>query len=258
MSVAHGDFTLLAENYRHRPGYSTDVLKLLAHHAGAQRKPFTVADIGAGTGKLTENLVELGLSGVAVEPNDAMREQALKSSVSTSHFRWSKGKAEETLLPANSADWILMGSSFHWTDTAMALAEFQRVLKPGGHFTALWNPRDIKNSEIEPAVENYIRSLVPNLNRKSSGNSDFTAELETTLLSSGKFRDVIYIEGCHQVVMSADRYRGVWNSVNDIRVQAGEEKFKKIVGFVDSQLKGRKTVRMSYRTRSWTAKVVHI
>lgn len=38
-----------------------------------------VADIGAGTGKLTENLVSIGLGGFAVEPNDAMRAEASKN-----------------------------------------------------------------------------------------------------------------------------------------------------------------------------------
>ena len=38
-----------------------------------------VADIGAGTGKLTENLVSSGLGGFAVEPNDAMRAEASKN-----------------------------------------------------------------------------------------------------------------------------------------------------------------------------------
>lgn len=36
-----------------------------------------VADVGAGTGKLTENLIELGLHGYAVEPNDAMRGEGI-------------------------------------------------------------------------------------------------------------------------------------------------------------------------------------
>lgn len=54
-----------------------------------------VADIGAGTGKLTENLVEIGLEGFAVEPNDAMRREAGKI-LWGEKFLWSEGYAEAT------------------------------------------------------------------------------------------------------------------------------------------------------------------
>ncbi len=49
-------------NYINRPGYSETVLSILAHHIEAEQGPVeAVADVGAGTGKLTENLAHLGL-----------------------------------------------------------------------------------------------------------------------------------------------------------------------------------------------------
>lgn len=74
--MKHGDFTELAKFYENRPGYSKVVLECLKNHIFNGIGEGKVADIGAGTGKLTENLVEIGLSGYAVEPNAAMRGQA--------------------------------------------------------------------------------------------------------------------------------------------------------------------------------------
>lgn len=77
--MKHGDFTELAKYYTNRPGYSKTVLECLKNHIFNCTGEGRVADIGAGTGKLTENLAELGLGGYAVEPNKAMRAEASDS-----------------------------------------------------------------------------------------------------------------------------------------------------------------------------------
>ena len=77
--MKHGDFTELAKFYKNRPGYSRVVLECLKNHVFNTVGEGKVADIGAGTGKLTENLVSIGLGGFAVEPNDAMRAEASKN-----------------------------------------------------------------------------------------------------------------------------------------------------------------------------------
>jgi 2-polyprenyl-3-methyl-5-hydroxy-6-metoxy-1,4-benzoquinol methylase len=59
--MRQGDFSALAKSYVHRTGYSPVVLRALAGYVGAFGPDFRVADVGAGTGKLTENLLELGL-----------------------------------------------------------------------------------------------------------------------------------------------------------------------------------------------------
>lgn len=74
--MKHGDFTELAKYYVDRPGYSKVVLRCLKSYVFNSIGEGKVADIGAGTGKLTEDLAEIGLSGFAVEPNAAMREEA--------------------------------------------------------------------------------------------------------------------------------------------------------------------------------------
>ena len=59
-----------------------------------------------------------------------------------------KATGEDTLQENDQFDWVIMASSFHWTDHTKSLPEFSRILKPSGYFTALWNPRDIQRSEF--------------------------------------------------------------------------------------------------------------
>lgn len=251
--MKHGDFTALARHYHHRPGYAEYVVRTLATAAGAFRHGARVADVGAGTGKLTEQLSRLGLCGDAVEPNDAMRREGERAFGDGTSFIWRKGRAERTGLRPQSVDWVLMGSSFHWADPTLAMREFARILRPGGFFTAIWNPRDIERSALDAKVEAIIRDYVPDLNRVSSGASQ--EGIEGRLLATRRFHHLMYVEGRHVEVMSRDRYLGVWKSVNDIQVQAGPARFRRILRAIRRELSGTSQVRVTYRTRSWTVQL---
>lgn len=250
--MERGDFTKLAKDYIHRTGYSRRVLGAIAAYAGALREGFAVADIGAGTGKLTENLCALGFGGYAVEPNDAMRGEGIQLGSTTARFHWSAGSAESTGLPDRCVDWVLMGSSFHWTKAPLALAEFHRILRPGGFFTALWNPRDLERSALHMRIEARIHALVPEITRVSSGSSKYTQGLDDTLVSTGHFGKLIFMEAPHIEVMSTERYLGAWRSVNDIQAQAGPERFARILEAIEEEIRGLNAVPVPYRTRAWT------
>ena len=251
-----GDFTKLAKNYHNRPGYSLNVLRVIGRNAGMDRRDFKVADIGAGTGKLTENLCELGLTGCAVEPNDAMREEGMKAFLGNSSFLWSKGTAEHTGLPNNGFDWVIMGSSFHWTDTKKALEEFHRILKPGGYFTAIWNPRNISGHELHEKIEKMIELEVPELKRVSSGSKNNIGNIEERLLSTHFFSELFFVEADYEVVMSKERYIGAWKSVNDIQVQAGPERFDRILKNIEEIISPYSEIVVPYKSRAWTVQAI--
>ena len=254
--MKHGDFTALAKEYVNRPGYSRDVLRMIGRMAGMDRRDFRVADVGAGTGKLTEELAALGLSGCAVEPNAAMRAEGEKAFYGKGNFSWSEGAAEHTGLPEASFDWVLMGSSFHWANTEEALAEFHRILKPGGYFTAIWNPRAIEGNELHERIEQVVYDAVPGMKRVSSGDKKNIGDIEGKLLSTKLFGNIVFTEAPHTVVMSKERYMGVWRSVNDIRVQAGEEKFKMILKDIEGIVASYEEIVVPYRSRAWTVQAL--
>lgn len=250
--MKHGDFTELAKFYGNRPGYSLVALECLKNHIFHTVGEGKVADIGAGTGKLTENLESLGLCGYAVEPNEAMRAEGKKVFEGKDSFVWSEGTAEHTGLADNSANWALMGSSFHWTDSEAAVKEFYRILVPGGFFTAIWNPRDIESSELHMRIEDAVYSEIPNMKRVSSGKTVTTEEMREKLLSGGYFKNLMFIEAPHVEIMAKERYMNTWKSVNDIQVQAGEEGFLRILGKIEEIIQDLDEIEVPYRSRAWT------
>lgn len=252
--MKQGDFSKLAKHYVNRPGYSIDVLLMLANTVLKNKKNI-IADVGAGTGKLTENLLSIGLNGYAIEPNDEMRNEGIKAFENINEFIWKKGSAEETGLDDNSVNWVLMGSSFHWTNTKDALKEFHRILKPGGYFTAIWNPRDIERSEFHKSIENKIYEMIPNLKRVSSGSSKNMTDLDEKMLSTEWFDSLIFVEAQHTEIMSKERYMGAWKSVNDIQAQAGEKVFLEVLDMIEKEIKDLENIIVPYKTRAWTVRV---
>lgn len=253
--MKHGDFTELAKFYVDRPGYALELLKMIKNHIMNEQglEQVCAADVGAGTGKLTGNLAQIGVKGYAVEPNDAMREQGTKLFTGQNSFVWSKGSAEMTGLPDNCVDWVLMGSSFHWADASKAVEEFRRILRPGGFFTAIWNPRDIQRSDLHTRIEDMIYQEVPNMKRISSG-SVMTTETMVQKVGEG-FKDIVFMECAHDELMSKERYMNIWRSVNDIQVQAGEQKFKRIMENIQKILADCSEISVPYKSRAWTMRV---
>lgn len=254
--MKHGDFTKLASFYANRPGYSLEVLDIISTYIDKKQniQEKKVADVGAGTGKLTENLAELGLTGFAVEPNDEMRKYG-KAALEGKDFTWYGGPAEEmAFIPDNAVDWVLMGSSFHWTDKPVALKEFHRILKPGGFFTAIWNPRNVSKNELNQRIEEKIKAIVPELKRVSSGSADHLSGLEDDLLATPYFSNLLFVEGPHIEEMSHERYMGAWKSVNDIQVQAGPERFQQILDMIEKEIEPYPTVCVPYKSRAWTVR----
>ena len=253
--VELGDFTKLAKDYINRVGYSETVLQVLKGYIESVNGPIEkVADVGAGTGKLTQDLEHIGLQGYAVEPNDAMRAEGIRLFEGRNSFIWSKGLAEATNLPDQCADWVLMGSAFHWTDAPVALQEFQRILRPGGFFTAIWNPRNLESSAFHMDIERSIQQMVPNLKRVSSGSRANMRDMEGKLLSTSFFEDLFLIEAPYEVVMSPERYMGAWRSVNDIHAQAGDELFAQVLTTIEEKIQGMDQIVVPYLSRAFTVR----
>ncbi|MBF4163246.1 class I SAM-dependent methyltransferase [Nocardioides acrostichi] len=128
-------FGAVAQAYhRGRPGYP---LEAAAWLAGEQ--PSSVLELGAGTGKLTRPLVELGHDVHACDPDEQMLAM-LRSELPG--VRSSLSSAEEIPAGDRSADVVVVGQGFQWFDLELALPEIARVLRPGGHLAIAWNERD--------------------------------------------------------------------------------------------------------------------
>lgn len=136
--MKQGDFTEVAKHYHNRPAYSPFLLEKLAACINDNKKDLkdlNIVEVGAGTGKLTKMLAQMFACQInAVEPNDNMREEGKKFTQELANISWHKGSGEQTHMQDQSADWVIMASSFHWTDPNKSLPEFARVLNGGGVF----------------------------------------------------------------------------------------------------------------------------
>ena len=127
-------FGAVADVYeRGRPLYPAEAIDWLVP-AHARR----VADIGAGTGKLTRQLRERGLDVIAVEPSAGMREQLRRAVPGVPVLA---GTGEQIPLADGSVDLVIVAQAWHWVDPERAVPEVARVLAPGGRLALLWNRR---------------------------------------------------------------------------------------------------------------------
>lgn len=133
----------------HRPDYPREAVGwALTPLAG--RGQLTVLDLGAGTGQLIKGLLDLGAKVLAVEPDDRMRSELVRSYPGVGAH---PGTAEEIPLPDASVDAVLAGNAFHWFDQERAFPEIARVLRPGGVVAALWNDDDARVDWIAGLAE---------------------------------------------------------------------------------------------------------
>lgn len=157
MSGSVERFTSRVENYaRYRPGYPIEIVDLLKTECGLTLTS-VVADIGSGTGKLSEIFLANGNVVIGVEPNAAMREVAERIFQDQSLFRSVDGSAEATTLPDTSVDLIVAGQAFHWFDPIKTRTEWIRILKPGGWAVLIWNDRQL---QATPFLSDYEQLLI--------------------------------------------------------------------------------------------------
>lgn len=257
--MKQGNFDSLAKYYINRPAYDkeflSEILEKIGFEHNKNKKKFIVADIGAGTGKLTKILSELCLKVIAVEPSKKMLYEGMKYTKGLK-IKWKEGSGEHSGLKNNSVNWVIMASSFHWTDPELSLPEFNRILKDGGYFTAIWNPRNVEKSKLETKIEKIIYKIAPDIKRVSSGSKKYTKDWNKIIISTGHFKNVMFMEADYLEVMSKERYLGIWRSVNDIRTQLGEEKFSELLKLIKKEISNMEEIVVPYKMRAWTAQKV--
>jgi len=99
----------------------------------------TIADIGAGTGILTQHLVAKVQKIYAIEPNSELRQILTRELGALPSISVIDGFAEATNLPNNSVDVITVAQAIHWFDPEPTRQEMMRILKDKGWLVLLRN-----------------------------------------------------------------------------------------------------------------------
>jgi SAM-dependent methyltransferase len=149
-------FTNRVDNYvKYRPSYPRGVIDVLIElglgHASQ------VADVGSGTGILTELLLEHVAQVYAVEPNNKMRAAAEARLDGHDGFVSIPATAEATTLDDHSVDMVVAAQAFHWFDTPLAIKEFRRILREPRRLALIWNDR-LSHTPFLKAYESLLES----------------------------------------------------------------------------------------------------
>jgi ubiquinone/menaquinone biosynthesis C-methylase UbiE len=116
-----------------RQGLFPDVVREEALAAAGVQAGETAADIGAGTGFLTEALVARGLKVIAVDPSEVMLEALSQKFPDSDVVECRTGVVEGLPIEDESVDHTFANMLLHHAeDPPGAVREMTRILRPGG------------------------------------------------------------------------------------------------------------------------------
>ncbi|MDT4896079.1 MAG: hypothetical protein QOH25_1156 [Acidobacteriota bacterium] len=112
--------------------YSENVREKAFDMAGVQPGQLA-ADLGAGTGFMTEGLLRRGLKVIAVDQSEPMLLKMKSKFAGFDEIKCLKGEAENLPLPDEAVEYVFANMYLHHVETpATAIKEMARILKPEG------------------------------------------------------------------------------------------------------------------------------
>jgi SAM-dependent methyltransferase len=216
-------FTTRVANYvKYRPSYPAAIITLLETECGLTRETL-VADIGSGTGFLTELFLKHGNKVFGIEPNAEMRAAGERLLAKFPSFASIDAKAERTTLPDNSVDLIVVGQAFHWFDQAAAKLEFKRILRSGRWAVLVWNGFHLETSAVVRAYHELLVKYGTDYQEVSREINSCDVE---ALFSPGKFHHARFP---FKQIFDFDGFKGRLLSAS-YAPQPGEPRYEEMIG----------------------------
>lgn len=150
-----------------RQDYPVEAVEFFLNNLGVkeivtQDRPFTILEVGCGTGKFTRVMLkilqlkeELEVKVIASEPHQNMYEEFKMLMPDTEIIQCA---AEKIPLPDSSVDVVIAAQSFHWFANRAAVEEIHRVLAPSGSFGIIWLLEDISVPWVRDLYE-FLRPM---------------------------------------------------------------------------------------------------
>ena len=223
---------------RGRPTYPREAAVWLT-----SERPLTVLELGAGTGKLTEQLVALGHEVHATDPDAQMLEILQRR---LPEVRASCAPAEDIPAGDSSYDVVVCAQAFHWFDHERALPEIARVLRPRGRLSLVWNQRD----ERIPWVKRLGRII---------GTQDQLSDPAAQLTASRLFGESEHESFKFWQVVDRSSVRDLVRSRSNIAVLPAadqEAKMAEVLAFYDEYGRGMDGMQLPYAASCFRAEVL--
>ena len=200
-----------------RPTYPDAAVDWLVPSEGAR-----VAEVGAGTGKLTDRLIERDLELDVVEPDGRML-----SVINQRYPRLRTHQAGVVNLPLGDAtvDAVLVADAWHWFPKIEAASEVARVLRPQGWLGCVWNVPVLQHAwewqalRLDPALQ--LPAELDPLDRLglSTGLADQRTFRWTWTLTPQQWRGFVSTLS-HVRLLPEDEYREVLDQTEQLVAQA--------------------------------------
>lgn len=140
-----------------RPDLPADALDLILQQVSVQ---VTLLDLGAGTGRITEQFAPFFSDIIAVEPEKAMADLARKRSAGKA--RVLQTTAENMQLPDDwQASLVTIFRAFHWMDRGAVLRKLDKIVAHDGVIAvgndrSFWHIDDDWGKAIKSVVQHFL------------------------------------------------------------------------------------------------------
>lgn len=131
-----------------RPAYPVEAIRWLTEGVDGP-----VVEVGAGTGKLTEALVQLGLPVLATEPDEEMLKILRHRVPGAAALR---AAAEALPFQDGTVGAVVAAQAWHWFEPDLAWRSARRVLAPNGRLSVVWNA-----PSLQPPWQREVAELGP-------------------------------------------------------------------------------------------------
>lgn len=118
---------------RMRQNFFSEAVREKAYNIAAVKEGELAADIGAGTGFVTEGLLLRGLRVIAVDQSYEMLNQMKEKFKNFESVDYRQGEAENLPIGNDTVDYVMANMFLHHVeDPLAAIKEMARIIKPGG------------------------------------------------------------------------------------------------------------------------------
>ncbi len=116
-----------------RENFFSDEVRVTALSTAAVQKGKIAADIGAGTGFISESLIRAGLQVIAVDQSEAILKEMKRKFAGIETIDYRIGQAQNLPISDATVDYAFANMCLHHVESpSEAIAEMVRILKPAG------------------------------------------------------------------------------------------------------------------------------
>jgi ubiquinone/menaquinone biosynthesis C-methylase UbiE len=118
---------------RMREGFFSEAVREKALAIAGVQSGRLAADLGSGTGFITEGLIQKGLKVIAIDQSEAMLAEMRRKFTDLEGIEYRVGEAEDLPIPDETVDYVFANMYLHHVESPLkAIREMIRILKPGG------------------------------------------------------------------------------------------------------------------------------